>query len=210
MNRLFHTFSTLSFVFALLFANTGTAFASGEGGGHSLEVEVNGYHVSLSSQNEWVKGENTVLVTLTDEMGMAVSNADVEILIAPKSAGHNETNSHDTEPQTNSMPGMDMGTSPTVEEAPAHEEEAASPVPMMETDEHGMYMLDTQFGSSGEHTIQVFFHVNGEMLQADFIVDVTGASAQTVILWGFVTVNVGLVTSAGILKKQTVSVKGGK
>lgn len=203
MKRLFLASSALMVLFALLISNTGTALASGEDDGHSMIVEVNGYQVSLSSEHDWVKGENTVLVTIMDDMGMPVSNADVEILIAPKSKGH-------IEPQENSMPGMDMGASEPAEKAPAHEEEVVSPLPMLEMDEHGLYTLETHLVSSGEYEVQVFFHVNGEMLQADFVVQVTGTSSKTIILWGFVIANVGLVTSAGILKKQPVIAKGGK
>jgi len=225
MKRFLHVLSTLIFIPAILFANTNSVFASGEDGGHLLEMDVNGYHVTLSSQNEWVKGGNTIVVTLTDSMGMPVSDADVEILIAQKSNGHveSETDAHVAEPQDSmsgmdmgasqpqeSMPGMDMGAPAPVEEAPAHEEAITTPLPMMESDEHGMYMVETHLEATGEHEVQVFFHVNGEMLQADFEVDVPGISSKTIILWGFVTVNVGLVAFAGVLKKQSIPVKGGK
>ncbi|MFT3894184.1 MAG: hypothetical protein QM730_21340 [Anaerolineales bacterium] len=219
MKRFFRTISTLLFVFTLLLVNTSTAFASGEDGAHLLEMDVDGYHVTLSSQNDWVKGENTVVVTLTDSMGMPLNNADVEILIAPKSSGHTETDGH--EEQQNSMPGMDMGNSQpqdsmpgmdmgtSIEEMPEHQENV-EPVSMIESDEHGMYTLETHLETSGEHDVHVMFHVNGEMLQADFVVVVPGFSSKTVILWGFVVVNIGFVTSAGVLKKQSILVKGGK
>src|SRR6185503_14733896 len=102
------------------------------------------------------------------------------------------------------MPGMDMGEAePEPSEASAHEEELAAPLAMTESHERGEYTVTTQLESSGEHDVQVFFHVNGEMLQVNFIVDVTGTSSKTIVLWGFVVVNVGLVASAGILKKQS-------
>jgi hypothetical protein len=210
MKKLFRTFSTLLFVFALLFSKTSTALASGEDVDYALEVEVNGYHVALSSQNEWAKGENTVVVTPKDEMGMAVSDAEVEILIAPKSAGHTENDPHAAESRHSSMPGMDMSSPAPAAAAPAHGEEAASPIPMMEMAEHGMYMAETHLESSGEHVVQVMFHVNGEMLTAEFVVSVPGTSLKMIMLWSFVMVNVGIIASAGILKKQTVLVKGGK
>ena len=56
--------------------------------------------------------------------------------------------------------------------------------------------------------MQVFFHVNGEMMQADFTVEVPGMASKTVVLWSFLAINVGLVVSAGIFKKQSVTVKG--
>lgn len=209
MKRLLSAISSLIFIVAILFTNANNVLASGEDGGHLLEMDVNGYHIALSSQNEWVKGENTVVVTLTDGMGMPVSNADVEILIAPKSDEHNETDAHGSE-QQDSMPGMDMGAPAATEAVPDHEEEATTPIPMLESAEHGMYMVQTSIEASGEHDVQVFFHVNGKMMQADFVVDVPGVSSKSIILWGFVMVNVGLVISAGMLKKQPVLVKGGK
>jgi len=56
----------------------------------------------------------------------------------------------------------------------------------------------------------VMFHVNGEMLQADFVVEIPGISSKTIVLWGFGVVNVALIASAGILKKQSITVKGGQ
>jgi hypothetical protein len=54
------------------------------------------------------------------------------------------------------------------------------------------------------------FHVNGEMLQADFVVDILEVLSKAIVLWGFVAVNIVLIASAGILKKQPIPVKGRK
>lgn len=231
MKRFLYTSSTLLFIITILFANPYTVLANEGDGGHPLEMEVNGYHITLVSQNEWAKGENTVVVTLTDSMGMPVGNTDVEILIAPKSDGH-AASEQDTAPgndqQQDTMPGMDMGNNqpqesmpgmdmgaPATETAdtPTHVEENASPISMMESDEHGMYMVETHLESSGKHDVHVMFHVNGEMLQADFVVEVPGTNSKTIVLWSFVVVNVALVASAGMLsqaRKQSITVKGGQ
>jgi len=203
MKRILHTTSILLFILALLFASPHAVLADEGDGGHQLEMEVNGYHVTLASQNDWVKGENTIVVTLTDSMGMPVRNTEVELLIAPKQDEHAvaETDSHGAEQQHDSMPGMDMG-------APA--EEIADSISMRESDEHGMYMVETHLEASGEHEVHVMFHANGEMLQADFVVEIPGINSKTVVLWSFVMINVALVTSAGIMKKQPITVKGGK
>jgi hypothetical protein len=109
------------------------------------------------------------------------------------------------------MLGMDMGAPATeAPDLPAHDKEIENPIPMTESDEYGMYMLETHLESSGEHEVQVFFHVNGEMLQADFTVEIPATSSKTIVLWSFVLVNVGLITSAGILKKQSITVKSGQ
>jgi len=208
MKRLIHASSTLLLIISIVFANPGTVLASEGDGGHGLEVEINGYHVTLSSENDWVKGENIILVTLEDSMGMPVSNADVEILIAPKVDEHVEEDTHGAEEQSpNSMPGMDMGE-PETSTLPAHDEETIEPVAMTESHEHGVYVLETHLESSGAHEVQVFFHVNGEMLEVDFIVDVPGMASKTIVLWGFLVVNIGLVASASLLKKQPITLKG--
>ncbi len=212
MKRLLCTSSALFFIIAILFANPLSVLANEGDGGHELEAEVNGYHVTLASQNEWAKGENTIVVTLADSMGMPLSNADVEILIAPKSDEHDEpeVDAHVAEPQYNSMPGMDMGQPVTeASDMAVHKEEIADSVSMMESD-HGMYMVETHLESSGEYDVHVMFHVNGEMLQADFIVEIPRTGSKAMVLWSFVLVNIALVTSAGIMKKQTITVKGGQ
>jgi hypothetical protein len=207
MKEYLRKFSVLVLIAVLALANPISVLADEGEGGHGLEMEVNGYHVTLSSENEWVKGENAIVVILTDSMGMPVSDADVEIRIAPKVQAHVEENSHDGESSDSSMPGMDMGepqaTAPSV-----HDEEIAEPVAMSESHDPGVYVLQTHLESAGEHDIQVFFHVNSEMLEANFIVDVPGMASKTLILWSFVMINTGLVVSAGVLKKQSIPVKG--
>jgi hypothetical protein len=217
MKRFFHITTTLFFIFALLFASPTNVFASEGDVEPQLEMEVNGYHVGLSSENDWAKGENILVVTITDSMGMPVSDAAVEILITSKSDAHAEADEH-AEPETDahaaesshdSMSGMDMGGSePETPEASAHEEEIAAPLAMTESHEHGEYTVTTHLESSGEYDVQVFFHVDGEMLQADFVVEVPGMASKTIVLWSFVLVNVGLIASAGVLKKQSIPVKG--
>jgi hypothetical protein len=214
MKRLFQTSSTLLFIINILFANPYTVLANEGDGGHQLEVD--GYHVTLTSQNDWAKGENTIVVTLTDSMGMPVRNTDVKILIASKSNGQTESKSemdtvHGTDQRQESMPGMDMGA-PAIEtsDMPTHDEENASPISMTESDEHGMYIVETHLESVGKHDVHVMFHVNGEILQADFVVEVAGTNSKNIVLWSFVMVNVALVASAGLMKKQSITVKGGQ
>lgn len=223
MKRLLYTSSILLFVLSALFAAPTSVRANEGDGGDGLEAEVNGYHVTLDSQNDWGKGENTLVVTITDSMDMPLSDAEVEILIAPREGGHDssETDAHGSDEPQEAMPGMDMGNDPPQESVPgvmspnipsdmsAHEEESASAIAMMES-EHGMYMVETHLESSGEHEVHVMFHVNGEMLQADFIVEVVGGNSKTIVLWSFVAVNVALVASAGIMKRQPIPVKGGQ
>jgi hypothetical protein len=226
MKEYLRKFSVLVLIAVLVFANPVSVSADEGEGGHELEAEVNGYHVALSSQNEWVKGENTIVVTITDAMGMAVRDAEVEILIAPKADSHADAGS-----DSHGAPETDAHAEPTADahgsessshdsmsdtdaheeqssDTMAHEEETVAPLVTTESHAHGEYVVETHIETSGEHNVQVFFHVNGEMMQADFTVDVPGMASKTVVLWSFLVINVGLVVSAGIFKKQSVIVKG--
>ena len=226
MKQRLRKFSLLVLIAVLMFANPVSVLADEGEGGHELEAEVNGYDVTLSSQNEWGKGENTIVVTITDSMGMAVSDAEVEILIAPKADSHTvaESDSHgapDTDSHAepaadahasessshDSMSDMDEHEEKSAD-AMEHDEETVTPLVMTESHEHGEYLADAHLKKSGEHVVQVFFHVNGEMMQADFNVDIPGMTSQTVVLWSFLGLNIGVVVSAGVLKKQSVTVKG--
>jgi hypothetical protein len=209
MKQFLRASSIFLLIVSILFGNPAVAFASEGDGGHGLEAEVNGYHVTLASQNEWAKGRNTIIVTLTDDMGMPVSDADVEILLAAKSDGHEEMEvaAHSAESAHSSMAGMevdDHGPS----EPTTHEEEGTEPIAMQESHEHGTYIAETHIELAGEYEVQVFFHIHGEMLQADFAVAAPGTVSKTIVLWGFALVNVGLVTFAGILRRQSIPVKG--
>jgi hypothetical protein len=219
-------FSLLFLIAALVFANPVSVLADEGEGGHELEAQVNGYHVTLSSQNEWIKGQNTIVVKITDAMGMAISDAEVEILIAPKADSH-----ADPEPDSHGAPETDPHAEPAADahgsetsshdsmsdtdahgqesaDTMAHDGETVTPLVMTGSHEHGEYLADAYLENSGEHVVQVFFHVNGEMLQADFTVEVPGMASKTVVLWSFLVINVGLVFSAGVLKKQSFTVKG--
>jgi hypothetical protein len=225
MKKYLRKLSVLVLIAVLVFANPVSVLADEGEGGHELEAEVNGYHVTLSSQNEWAKGENTIVVTITDAMGMAISDAEVEILIALKADSHADAGSdahgapetdthaepaadaHGSESSHDSMSDTDAHEEES-SDTMAHEEETVTPLVMIESHEHGEYLADADLEKSGEHVVQVFFHVNGEMMQADFTVEVPGMASKTVVLWSFLVINVGLVVSAGVLKKPSVTVKG--
>jgi hypothetical protein len=210
MRRFLHILITVLFTVTLVSSNTSSAFAASGDDNHALEMEVNGYHIKLASQNEWKKGENTIVVTLMDSMGMPVEHADVEILITSRTDELSafET-AHSTDQQHSSMPGMDMAEdSPPASSMPAHDEQQTEPLSMMESHEVGMYTLETHLESSGEHEVDVLFHINGQMLQATFVVDVLQSFSKSLVLWGFAGVNALFITVAGYQKKQSLSVKG--
>lgn len=211
MRRFLHLFPALLFTLAALFTFPATVLA-GEGDDvHGLEVDVNGYHVVLSSHDEWQRGKNVIVVTITDSMGMPVEQADVEIMFAPVTKGHAEPeeDSHDVEPGHGSMTGMEPEEDGhDTPEASEHEEETPTMLAIQEGHEPGTYEAEVRLVNSGEYDVQVFFHVTGEMLQADFKVNVPGAGAQTLVLWSFLLVNTLVITSAGVMRKQSQNVKG--
>ena len=218
LKQLLHIAIVFLVTVVIAFANSAAVLADGEGSEHALEVEVNGIHVSLANQNEWKKGENTIIVTLKDSSGSPVKNANVEMLIGPQAEEHAEAEdshgaaepaaAHGAEQGHSSMPGMEVNEpAPETHEMPVHDEEK-EPLLLEELGEHGIYVLETHLESAGAHEVNVMFHVNGEMLQANFVVEIPGLLSKTIVLWSFVAINVVLIASAGILKKQSIPVKG--
>ena len=218
MKSLLHITLTLLLVVVVAFSNSSAVLADGEDGEHTLEMEVNGIHVSLANQNEWKKGENTIIVTLKDSSGSPVKNANVEMLIGPKAEEHAEAEdshaadepaaAHGAEQGHSSMPGMEVAEpAGETHEMPTHDEEK-EPLLLEELGEHGIYVLETHLESAGTHEVNVMFHVNGEMLQANFVVEIPGVLSKTIVLWSFAAINVVLIASAGIMKKQSIPVKG--
>lgn len=216
MKRFLHI--TLVLLITIVFASSNSfgVSADGEEGEHALEVEVNGIHVLLASKDEWKRGENTIVVTLKDEAGLPVSDAHVEVFIRPKSAEHAEAeethgvseplSGHEAVQGHSSMSGADAHEAETLEQ-PAPD---GVPMPLLlsEQEDHGIYVTETHFESSGAHELHVMFSVNGEKVQANFEVEIPNGSSRTIVLWSFAVINIVLITSAGILKKQTLPVKG--
>jgi hypothetical protein len=222
MKRLLYITLILLLSMAIALTNSSMVLADGgedEHGENTLEVEVHGYHVTLSSQSDWKKGENIVVVTLMDSSGAPVSDAEVEIVIGPQSEEHAEPedshvaseppSAHGAEQGHSNMPGMEMsGHAIEPSSTSPHDEEAASSIVASETDEAGVYIAEAHLESAGKQEVNVMFHVNGEMLQADFIVKIPGLLSKTIVLWSFVAINVVLIASAGVMKKQSLAVKG--
>ena len=212
---------TFSLALGIASANSSVALADEgppEGG---LEVEVNGYHIALDSQNDWEKGENTVIVRIKDSAGTPVSDADVELLIVPgtadePSASHAEHGVSEVAPVHGGEQGHsalpDTDRSEHITEAwdtQAHTQATQSLV-LTESAEHGTYLAETHLGSAGVHQVNVMFHVNGEMFQADFVVQIVSALSKPAILWSFVALNFVLIASAGLLKRRSIPTKGAK
>ena len=106
------------------------------------------------------------------------------------------------------MPGTETNEpAPESHEMPSRDEEI-EPLLLEELGEHGIYVLETHLESAGTHDVNVMIHVNGEVLQANFDVEIPGVLSKTIVLWSFAAINVVLIASAGIMKKQPIPVKG--
>lgn len=212
---------TFSLALGIASANSSVALADEGPPEGVLEVEVNGYHIALDSQNEWKKGENTVIVSIRDSAGTPVSDAEVKLLIVPGTAdeppaSHADHGVSEVAPVHGGEQGHaappDTDRSEHITEAwdtPAHTQATQSLV-LTESAELGTYLAETHLESAGAHQVNVMFHVNGEMFQADFVVQIVSALSKPAILWSFAAINFVLIASAGLLKRRSIPAKGAK
>jgi hypothetical protein len=191
-----------------------TASANTESVGHELEAEVHGYHIALTSQNAWAKGDNSIHLALTDSMGMPVNNAEVELLIAPSldTHGESEASSHGPEGPAETTAAMDMSSAaahgsavhaapPNASEAPPHGAPSPAPAVPMALQGEGTYIGQAHLDSTGRQDIRAMVHVDGQMLQADFVVGGAASSSRSIVLWTFAGVNAAILFSAGLRRK---------
>ena len=212
---------TFSLALGIAAANSSVALADEGPEEGVLEVEVNGYHIVLDSQNDWKKGQNTVIVSIKDRAGTPISDADVELLIVPTkaedpSASHAEHGAaevapvHGGEPGHSALPEADRSQHLAETWDTPADTEANQSLVLTESAEHGTYLAEAHLESAGAHRVNVMFHVNGEMFQADFVVQIASALSKTAILWSFAAINFVLIASAGFLKRGSIPAKGAK
>ena len=212
----------------------GTALASP--GGEETTVTVGGYQVSLVFAEPAKLGVNSLHVQILAEMGMPVSEAQVEISAMPvEDTTQHEENMENDEPVMGGMEGMDspaaptavpsnaipgmhgMESAPVVEETPVddHPVEAVTPVDghpveavtvMLEPDhESGEYAGEISFPEAGHWMLTVHLSIDGENLEADFPVEVTGGSPSISILAGFASLNAVLIGVAAFTRRKPAS-----
>jgi hypothetical protein len=201
-------------------------FASGAG--ESFEAEVNGYHISLSFMNEIKPGDNEVHVQIVDSHDQFVIPAELGISVMPvEEKGHEATESQDshgaeppaghgtdttstsahTEPASGheNMPGMDTESGPATQSS--HDMGTGSHA------EFGMVMLEPEmhdseykgvinFDQAGEWNLIVHFTVEDELLEVDFPLNVAGTISKYGVLAGIFGLNVAIVSTAAILKRN--------
>lgn len=182
-----------------------SAQADGENDG--FVQTVNGYQVTLMFAEHPAVGENQVHIQLHDETDMPVSNATVQVALAPLEAEHDEqAASHENMSgmETNAessdhagMAGMDMG-----ESTATHGEIRA--VPLQAAHEDGEYAGEIHVEKAGEWVISVHLIIQGEAMEVDFPVTVKTKSNMG-ILAGFAGVNVLILIAAAIFKSKSAA-----
>ncbi len=216
MNKKMQGFMTVwLIVAALIFALPKTVFA--DGGTGASEQEVNGYHITLNFVEKAKVGENQFHIQIKDELGMPVTNAEVEVSAMPAEGMEMETEAPSVGVMTSnkSMDSMEMATEapatgvmkPNAPEAGGHAEENIT-VMLEPTAESGEYAGEVHFDSSGEWMFNVHFTVNGETTEVDFPVDIARAlGTNYAVLGGFFGINATVIVAAALLKRKPVVVR---
>ncbi len=200
------------------------AAAFANGGGEETTIRVGGYEVNMVFAEPVKKGENSFHIKILDGMGLPVSNTQVEIIAMPvEETQQHQENMQSGKPAMGGMDGMNSTPAPTV----AHSSGIsgmggmeASPTAGVETPETahpvetltvmlasgetaGEYAGKIAFSTSGHWMLTAHLNINGEALEADFPVDVTGGSAGGALLAGFVSLNIVLIGAAAITKRKS-------
>lgn len=197
----------------------GSALASP--GDQGTTITVGGYQVSLTFVEPAQAGTNSIHVTILDEMGMPVSNAQVEIRGMPvNETDEHEENMQPTEPDMGGMEGMDPPAPTAVPTESMHGVESSHGVDESTNDnqheetvtailepghESGEYGGEITFSNTGHWMLTVHFSIDGETLEADFPVEVTGGSPSGGILAGFAGLNAVLIGVAAITRRKPAS-----
>lgn len=201
--------------------------------GDGITVTVGGYQVSLIFAETVKAGENPFHIQILDAMGMPVSNAQVEIFAMPvKDSPQHQENMENSAPakgaveEMNSTPtaaaskgiagmsgmaGMEVApiTVPT-NEMPGMADETDHPIETIKVmlvagEEAGEFSGEITFPHAGHWMMTAHLVINGESLEADFPVVVTGSSSVGFLLAGFAGLNMVIIGTAAITKRKLIS-----
>ncbi|MCX7114145.1 MAG: hypothetical protein NTX45_29555 [Proteobacteria bacterium] len=187
----------------------GTVLAHGEGGG---TVIIGGYQVSLVFTEPVKAGQNLFHVQILDGMGMPVRGAQVIISAKPAESAQPHQGSMagmagmagmegmaSTEGSAQEMGGM--GGMHGMSHGPA-----AVPVRVTANETDAEYSGVIAFSAAGHWMANTHAIVNGQMLMADFPVDVEHASSAHAfaILVAFIALNAFIIWLASFTKRKSV------
>lgn len=186
--------------------------AQADEGDNGWVETVNGYKVTLMFAEHPEVGENQVHIQIRDALDMPVSNATVQVALAPVEEEHHEAaqeaSSHEN------MSGMDTNTESSAHDGmaemdmTAHESTAAhdemQAFALEPAHESGEYSGKVHIESSGEWVISVHLIVQEEAMEVNFPLNIKTRS-NLGILAGFAGVNVLILIAAAALKSKPVA-----
>jgi len=184
----------------------GTALASSESE-ESTMVTVGGYYVSLVVSKPFKTGGNPFHLQILDEMAEPVGGAQVKISATPSSA----MPANDTQHQMENMENMENGADemsgmrgmqhdmPNMDAAPTYT--SANDM----SGQPGDYAGIIAFSAAGPWVLKAHFSIDGQVLDAEFPVDVEASSSAFAILAWFIFLNAVLIWAASISRQKPVS-----
>ena len=182
----------------------GTALAHGESGGTLI---IGGYQVSLGFTEPAKAGQNLFHVQLLDGMGLPAKGAQVTLSARPAASAQPAQGSMEGMAGMEGMTSMGgsantmggMGGMHGMSHGPA-----AVPVQVNANETDTEYSGVITFSAPGHWTLITHATVNGQMLMADFPVDVAGGSSAyaLTVLTRFIGLNALIIWAASITKRK--------
>ncbi len=196
------------------------ALADGGEGGLSFSQTIGGYTITLVFEKPASIGENPVHVKIVDAAGMPVPGAEVEISVEEHSEAEesaegemDEMEAKPTEAESSpstSMHGMEENPAATPTPGTMSSINSISPV----SDEHdemaalepgheeGEYEGELAIEKDGDLAVLVHITVQGELLEAEFPLEVAKSNAGSIVLSVFAAINAGILAVAFVMKSK--------
>jgi putative ABC transport system permease protein len=191
MNRNLSLVISLVLGLILLFSFTEEAQASGGDTPIEKKVqEVDGYEVQLGFvAGKALTGDNEIQIELHDAQDQPVSDARV-IITAEMSAVTGKKMGMGTQTESTSNGGANS--------------EEGKEVELKAGKEPGEYEGEVEFDDEGQWLVKVQFAVQGQEKSTTFAVDVIKAGPNWYVLWGFLVVNIAIITVAAVTRRKQV------
>jgi hypothetical protein len=176
----------------------GTALAHGGGGG---TVIIGGYQVTLAFTEPARAGENLFHVQILDGMGMPTKGA--QVIISAVTAESAQTHQGSME----GMKGMDSSTHKMGGMSGMHGmSQASSAIRVTANETEREYVGVIVLSAAGHWMVNTHVIINGQMLMADFPVEVEGGSSSyaIAILATFAGLNAFIIWAASFTKRKSV------
>lgn len=212
MKNFVYKMGSLAIALLLLgLAWAGVAHADGGGGEEHVQI-ANGYQVVLVLTRPAQVGANPVQVRLSDAHGQPVAHATVAVSLMAGESGHTDTGheasghaeteaSADTHTETDAHNAAEAHTEvETHSETDAHS--ATEALTLLTEATHGEYAGEIGLPQAGAWVVRVHLTIDEAPLLVDFPVTVASPQNGLGILAGFLTVNVGILGLAAVLRAR--------